>query len=334
MKRAYFWMGIAIIGWGLSTSFVELGLRSYGPIPSLIYRFGLASVLTILILLVTKEIKALQLFKRKLTWVVGILDSVGMVLQYYGQSFGIPSGVAALLMLLYVVWTPLLSRLILKKSLKIKHVVAVFFSLVGLVLLISEGDFQNFILGDTIILGYILLILTSIVWSFYFIYSEIQQQQQQQQLQQQQQQQQQQQENQQQQEQTSSTSNITNTLGNFSSVIIINFFISLFIGVVTLDLALPPARAWIWIGLLAVVSTIIAFFAYYEAIKEIDANLVSLLLLIQIIIPYFIDVVFLNKIYSVWVLLGSLIVLLSAVLAALPSFELTFTNGIRLRKKL
>ncbi len=295
MKKAYLWMAISIVGWGLSTTFVELGLRDYGPIPSLIYRFGLASIITIFILAGTKNLKVLQLFKHKLTWVIGILDSAGMIMAYYAQSFGIPPGLAALLMILYVVWTPLFSRLILKKSLKIKHLLSVILSLLGIVLILTEGNFKNIVTGDSRFMGYILLILTSISWSLYFIFTEIQQQ--------------------------KGTSDITDTLGNFSSVIIINFFFSAFIGMITLDFAFPPAISWIWIGLLAVFSTVIAFFTYYEALKEIDANLVSILLLLQIIIPYFIDIVFLDKTYTFWVIIGSIILLLSAALAALPSFN-------------
>ncbi|MHA1522188.1 MAG: DMT family transporter [Promethearchaeota archaeon] len=295
MKKAYFWMAISIAAWGLSTTFVDLGLRDYGPIPSLIYRFGLASILTILILAVTKNLKVLQLFKRKITWVVGILDSAGMIFAYYAQSFGIPPGLTSLLMILYVIWTPLFSRLILKKSLQTKHIIAVFFSILGLVLIITEGNFDNLITGNSNILGYILLILTSISWSLYFVFGEIQQK--------------------------KGSSTTTDTYGNFSSVILINFFCSAFIGVITLDFAPPPPDAWIWILLLVIFSTIIAFFTYYEALKEIDANLVSLLLLTQIIIPYFIDIVFLNKDYTIWVIIGSIILLLSAVLAALPPFK-------------
>ncbi len=84
---------------------------------------------------------------------------------------------------------------------------------------------------------------------------------------------------------------------------------------------IPSQDTWIWLISLVIFSTIIAFYMYFMAIKTLDANQVSLLLLLQVIVPFIIDIFLFGRNYNFWVLIGSFILFISVFLSTLISLK-------------
>lgn len=291
--RAYLALMVAIIGWGFSAPFIEFGLAYIRPMPFLTYRFFLTVlILTPYIVLYQRE--AFELFKNKYVWLIGISESMGLILQYIGQQQQIPAGLTTLLILLFLLIVPFLSTYFLKESLKGQQLLAVFIGLIGIVLISSNGDIIGLISGSISVFGVLLLIGAAFGYAFYLVF-------------------------------TSKLQKFErpgiNTFNLFYAVLAI---IALISGVTTLFLdrfELPTQEGLIWLGLLILISTLLAFFAYFEAMKEIPANMASVLLLLQIIIAFSIDLLFVGRQYSYWVILGSIIILIAMVIAVLTPTE-------------
>jgi drug/metabolite transporter (DMT)-like permease len=89
---------------------------------------------------------------------------------------------------------------------------------------------------------------------------------------------------------------------------------------------------WIWLVLLAVFSTLVAFFAYFEALREIPANTASVLLLLQVLVPFTVDYALLDRRYGIWVLAGSVLIIIAMLIVVLIPF-LERRSDLRVRSR-
>ena len=105
-----------------------------------------------------------------------------------------------------------------------------------------------------------------------------------------------------------------------------SFGVSLIHSSFTLDLTFP-VKAWIWIVALSIFSTIIAFVAYFEASKGIPANTLAILLILQMLVPFFVDITILGKQYSIWIYAGGLIIVFGMFFIARIPSEQNLTLG-------
>ena len=99
-KKAYLYITLAIICWGLSNTFVELGLNSIPSFPFLFYRFAISAIILTPIIIAKKHKQIIYLFKNKFIWLLGIFETLGLLLQYVGQKLQIPAGLATLIVLM------------------------------------------------------------------------------------------------------------------------------------------------------------------------------------------------------------------------------------------
>ena len=97
-KLSYSAMAVAILGWGLSSTFIEFGLEFVSPLPFLFFRFGLATISLTPLVIIFRSSEFIELIKNKWTWVIGISEAMGLTLQYLGQERDIAAGLAALLL--------------------------------------------------------------------------------------------------------------------------------------------------------------------------------------------------------------------------------------------
>lgn len=293
-KISYGAMAIAILGWGLSTTFIEFGLEFIAPFPFLFYRFGLATIVLTPLVILFRISEFLELIKNKWTWVVGISEAMGLILQYLGQEQDVPAGLAALLSLSFIVIVPFISPFILHKNLEKNHLIAMSVAFIGVIFISSEGNMFN--LTGNSILGIILLLGAAVGYAFYII----------------------------------STSRLTtiekpdvDTFTLFFSVLLIISLSSLIASLTfrqTINLSSIPREGIQWIILLTIFSTLIAFFAYFRALKEISANVASVLLPLQVLVPFVIDFFYLGRIYSLWVLTGSFLIIIAMSIVVIQPY--------------
>lgn len=286
-------MAIAILGWGLSTTFIEFGLEFIAPFPFLFFRFGLATITLTPLVILFRASEFLELIKNKWTWVIGISESLGLILQYLGQERDVAAGLAALLSLSFIVIVPFISPFILNEKLAKNHLVAMSVAFIGVIFISSEGNMIN--LTGSSILGIILLLGAAVGYAFYII----------------------------------STSRLTtiekpnvDTFTLFFSVLLIISLSSLFASLTFSNLPSVPREGIQWIVLLTIFSTLIAFFAYFRALQEISANVASVLLPLQVLVPFVIDFFILGRIYSLWVLTGSFLIIIAMLIVVIhPHLE-------------
>ncbi len=284
-------MAIAILGWGLSTTFIEFGLEFIGPFPFLFYRFGLATITLTPLVILFRLSEFLELIRNKWTWVIGISESLGLIFQYLGQERGVTAGLAALLSLSFIVIVPFISPFILHEKLGRNHLIAMSIAFIGVIFISSEGNLYN--LASSSILGIIFLLGTAVGYAFYII----------------------------------STSRLTtiekpnvDTFTLFYSVLLIIALSSLVASLTFSKLTSIPRESIQWIILLIIFSTLIAFFAYFRALQEISANVASVLLPLQVLVPFVIDFFLLDRIYSLWILTGSFLIIIAMIIVVIQPY--------------
>ena len=279
---AYCAMVIAVLGWGLSTTFIEFGLEFLEPFPFLFYRFVLAIILLTPLIFFFRALEFLKLIQNKWVWVIGISEASGLILQYLGQEREVTAGLAALLSLSFIVIVPFISPFILNEQLEKHHLVAMSIAFIGVIFISSEGDLAN--LSGNSILGIIFLLGAAVGYAFYII----------------------------------STSRLTtieeptvDTFTLFYTVLLIITFFSFLASLTFSKLEVVPTDAIQWVVLLTIFSTLIAFFAYFRSLQEISANVASVLLPLQVLVPFIVDFFVLGRNYSLWIITGSILIILA-----------------------
>ncbi|MFX0073306.1 MAG: DMT family transporter, partial [Candidatus Hermodarchaeota archaeon] len=170
-NKALIFISIAIVGSGLSSTFIELGLNSIPSVPFLFYRFAISMILMTPIILVKKRDQVMNLFRNKFIWLIGIFEGLGLIFQYLGQELQIPAGLATLLTIIYALMVPFFSRFLLKQQLKVYHLVAVITSIVGIFFIISEGNLTFLISSSFSLIGIIILILSAVFLGLYITFT-------------------------------------------------------------------------------------------------------------------------------------------------------------------
>ncbi|MHA2501943.1 MAG: DMT family transporter [Candidatus Kariarchaeaceae archaeon] len=288
-RSGYTALTIAILGWGASPPLVEVGLKTGMPaVPYLAYRFLLAALLLTPYMLLKKQ-QTLRLFRHPLVWMIGISESMGLIFQYLGQQQQVPAGLSALLSLLFLLIVPFLSPIILGEQLRGQHLLAVAVGLVGVVLIAADGDFLGLISGSISILGVVLLLLAAVGYAFYIVFTSKLRQ----------------------------TDESVDTFGLFYSVLVIVAVATLILTLLQSQLVPPPTSIYPWLILLVIFSTLIAFVAYFEAMKSVSANLASVLLLSQVLVAFILEFLFLSAEYSIWIYIGGGVIVVAMIIAVL-----------------
>ena len=293
-NKAIIFISIAIVGSGLSSTFVELGLNSISSVPFLFYRFAISVILLTPLILIKKRDQLTILFKNKFVWLIGIFEGLGLILQYLGQERQIPAGLATLLTITYALMVPFFSWILLKEHLKVYHLIAVITSLIGIFLIISEGSLTFLNNSSFSLVGIIILISSALFLGLYITYTSY--------------------------IQKLHDNNLDSISLFYVTLVIISLF-SMLMMIITGEYVIPSQDTWIWLLSLVIFSTIIAFYMYFMAMKTLNANQASLLLLLQVIVPFAIDIFLFGRNYNFWILVGSIILFISVFLSTLISFK-------------
>ncbi|WP_461866737.1 DMT family transporter [Thermococcus sp.] len=141
MKRAeLILLGITAI-WGFTLPAMKVSLNYLPPILFLAYRFGIASLL----MLILFRLKVLRKETFKGGFLLGITLFFGHGFQIVGLKYTTASN-SAFITSLYVVFTPFIAHFLLRNRLKLKDVVSLAIALTGLYLI--SGASLNFNYGD------------------------------------------------------------------------------------------------------------------------------------------------------------------------------------------
>lgn len=160
--KANFALFFVAVIWGSTFVLVKKAIEIAPPFSFLFFRFLLAFLLTI---------PLFYLFKAKInkkTLINGFLMGFCLFLAFAFQTFGlkyVEASIVAFITGLYVVISPVLSFLLLKKKIPVTYILSIFLSVLGLSLLTLKG-------GIKISKGQILVLICAILYSIHIIMTD------------------------------------------------------------------------------------------------------------------------------------------------------------------
>lgn len=283
-KLGFLFILVPILGWGIAPIIVGQGLKYIDALPFLFLRFLTALLLILPYVLLFKRTELKKLLTNKWTWYTGLAQTWAMTFQYLSQIYISPS-LSATIAYSYLILVPVISVFFLRSPFNKLQFANVFVALFGLLLITFSVNGTNFTLS---LLGILLALSATFGFAFYIVL----------------------------------TSRLilmevynVDSIALFAIVIAI-VSISAFVLTQVFHSNINPLsygkKSWEYIVLLAIISTILAYIAYNQSLKYLSANVASVLLLLQIIIPYIIELVLYSKTYSVFVYIGACIILFSS----------------------
>lgn len=160
---------LASFFWGTSFVAIGYGLRTAEPIGFLFLRFAIASVVSIIAVSVLYG-GLVAYIKKKSVWFLGTINGLAFILQYFAQTTT-GAGRTALLINMSVIFVAVTSYFVCREKFGLYKLTAVPLSFVGMVLLITGGDFSVISGGE--FAGNLLGLTAGIIWSFFIVYSKM-----------------------------------------------------------------------------------------------------------------------------------------------------------------
>ena len=182
---------------------------------------------------------------------------------------------------------PILSYKFLNEQYSIQQALGTIIALIGVIFIVSNGEI--FKIFSNINLGVIILLGSALFYASYLITS------------------------------SKYSTTINPQINPTSLFFVLTVIVTIFSGIFTLSLngidsIILDSDVIPWILLLAIFSTILPFITYFYAIKYLPANLVSLLLLSQVVVPISIDSFFLQIQYNQAVVFGSILIISAMII--------------------
>jgi drug/metabolite transporter (DMT)-like permease len=278
---------LANIIWGITPLFIEVALGYLTPLQITTLRFGVAVLVFSFIIILLKGRSGFSMLSGKTVIILGWLDALAYLTTTIGQNITTP-GLALLLSSFYIFLVPFLAWKIEGTGLSWRITVIGVVGLIGIFLISFNGDWTNF--SNSSMTGIIILMFAAFMWGFYTVI-------------------------------TGKFLNVAKSeskkidLMSFTYASLFHTFLALF----TLSMITGELSFHIHLELLpyilfsGIFPTIIALGSWNWAIARLGSINTSFLQLVQIIIPFIIEFIFLQQFYSVWIYTGIFLILLSTV---------------------
>ena len=293
---------LAILGWGLSNSLIVYGLTFINPYVFLTVRFIVAILIMLPFILIFKWTRVKNLIKNKWTWIIAFFEFVGLEFQYIGQQT-ISAGLSTLISIQFIIFVPIIGAYFLHTPITRINVLSIVIAIIGSIFISTNGNFINLLTNVNI--GIVFLLLSALSYSFYIICSSYF---------------------------TSKQNNDVDSIGLFF-IVILELSLFSFLPTVVYNKSVTITQSLLVVILiLAVFSTIIPFIGYFKGLKVVSANTMSLVLLLQLVVPFIIDILFLGITYSFWSIVGMVLIVSSLFILTCKPFikkfrlRLTSTN--------
>jgi drug/metabolite transporter (DMT)-like permease len=277
---------LAAVLWGTSFPIVSLGIKS-GLDPELFVLLRFATAAPMMIVAAKLFGKTLMSTLRlKPVWVLALLNAVGFLSQFIGQSMT-DASVAALLVNLSVLVTAVGSVVVLKEKFGRLKSVGVVLALVGIILLTTKGDLALVTRGQ--LTGDVLYLLAAFVWGWYMIYNK----------------------------QRTDKERWDPIAVSACIVLLTALFLSPLILLTANGARIPLSGAsWAVILYTAIFNTAVPFTLYQRGLRFLTATSSAIVLMLEIVTAVVISTLFLQEMMNVFSLLGAISVLLSIFLVS------------------
>jgi drug/metabolite transporter (DMT)-like permease len=157
---------IAAFFWGTSFVVIELGLEIINPFWFAQFRFFIATLGALIVVLAFKKTIGKHLILSHWVWILGFFNALGFLAQFTAQTTTNATK-TALLVNLNLITVAFLSIIIFKERFSSKKIFAVILSILGVFLLTTDGDLSKLTSGE--FRGDIFAIGAGFFWAFYIV---------------------------------------------------------------------------------------------------------------------------------------------------------------------
>ncbi|MCC6398011.1 MAG: DMT family transporter, partial [Bacteroidetes bacterium] len=169
--RPYAGALFAVIVWGASFIATKLGLREVGPLTVIWLRFGIGLVVLGIAVPLRREFFVPSLHDLRFFVFLG---AVGITIHQWLQASGLVTALAsttAWIVAAIPLVIALVSRLVLDEPLHRKHIVGIVVGAIGVLLVVSRGDWHLLAEGVFGTPGDFLVAISTITWALFSVYS-------------------------------------------------------------------------------------------------------------------------------------------------------------------
>lgn len=169
-KKATTYALFTILFWSTVATAFKIGLKEQSPAQLIFIASCTTLVILFVALIVTKKTKLIQKLKPKdiiLSATLGALNPFIYYIILFKAYSLLPAQVAQPINMTWPIVLVLLSVPILKQKIGWKHIVALFISFIGVLLISSQGEFTNFKKSNPT--GIILGLSSALIWSAYWL---------------------------------------------------------------------------------------------------------------------------------------------------------------------
>jgi drug/metabolite transporter (DMT)-like permease len=282
-KAIYFTIFAAVL-WGTSFPAIRIGLRYVDTLLFVFLRFLVAFIVTLMMLLVTRNIKFKANENKKLLIFLGLSNGVAYLLQYLGMNYT-SAAKASLFVNLTAVWVSLFSPKLVNEHFGRKKAVGVISGLLGLFLVTTNLNFE--ILSREQLIGDVLVISAGIIWSLFIIYNK------------------------------KMVMDDKDVLQEIILILLITLLPMLPFVVFSVNkLFFIPIEGWLSIGYTAIFCWVIPYYLWLEGLKHISASNSTILLLTEILVATTIGILVLDEILTFVMAIGGFLIFIAVVLAS------------------
>ncbi|MHA1966859.1 MAG: DMT family transporter [Candidatus Hodarchaeales archaeon] len=288
INRAQLAMLLSTFLWGLAPIFVEIALEYCTPLFIMTMRFGIAVLVMSIFLPEIKRRKGLFFLRNRTCILIGWLISFGYLTSTLGQDLT-TAGLATLLSTSYIVMVPFMSWKFEKNRITRDVIALSCIALLGMFFITFNGDWKNF--SNITSVGTLFLVIAAFLWGlniviaddFMFIMK-------------------------------SRTGGVDYLSFLYASIV--HTFLPLFV----LSFLESPPKQSVFLKILplmiflGVFTTILTFGLHQYALSKMGSVNTTFYLLLQILVPFSYEILILKMSYSVWVISGSLIILLTMMI--------------------
>ena len=166
VNSAYIFTLLAAFFWGTSFVVIELGLKFIDPFWFAQLRFLVASMGSLVVVLLVRKRIDSKLLSSHWVWVMGMFNVLGFIAQFFGQTMTNATR-TALLVNLNLITVAVLSTIIFGERFSKVKLLAVFSSIIGVFLLTTDGNLSKLTTGE--FMGDMFALGAGFVWAFYIV---------------------------------------------------------------------------------------------------------------------------------------------------------------------
>ncbi len=171
-KRAYLYASAAVLLWSTIASAFKISFRYIDILPLLFYASIVSSVFLFLYLLFLKKLNLLKALSKKDYLHSALLGFLNPFLYYVIllNAYSILKAQEALtLNFIWPIMLVLLSIPLLHQRIKLRSILAIIISFIGVFIIATEGDILGFSFTSTV--GVLLAVSSAVIWALFWIYN-------------------------------------------------------------------------------------------------------------------------------------------------------------------